>query len=56
MGMTFESNILECHVTFISYNIKKEKPGIGIEQLRKDDRIFAVCFSKKVVLVKFVLN
>ena len=30
--------------------------GIRIEQLRKDERIFAACFSKKVGLVKFVFD
>ena len=58
--MTLELNILEYHVTSIFDNIKnkmkKEKAGIGIEQLVKDKRIFTVCFSKKVGLVKFVFN
>ena len=35
---------------------EKEKAGIGIEQLGKDKRIFAVYFSKQVGLVKFVFD
>ena len=58
--MTLESNILECHVTSISYNVSNKKiPKKGEVRNRttqEDKRIFAVWFSKKIGSVKFVFN
>ena len=57
MGMTLESNIVECLVTSISSNIykkKKEREKTGIEQLGKINESLPLCFSKKVGSVTFV--
>ena len=41
--MTLESNVQECHVTTISYNILKNEKS----RRQESTRIFAVCFRGK---------
>ena len=54
--MTLESNILECHVTSISYLKKKQSVEDRNRMSRVNERIFAMWFSKKVRSVQSVFD
>ena len=56
MRMTLESNVLESHITSISYKVYKKKGESRNRKAREDKQILAVCFSKKVGWVKSVFN
>ena len=52
--MTLESNILECQLTSFSHNIKKQLVEDRNRTSRTEKRIFAACFSKKVMSIQSV--